>query len=219
MLKDEEILEYLKKVPTGYVTDALNRLKLAGWMDNIFPITVRKKIVGRAVTVSFGPNRGVNKFNKNFYSLISKCKQGDILVVGSLGVNRWIFGDNTVHAAMNQRLSGVVVDGCIRDSDNLVDEDFAIFCKGASVRPYKSILEIRGFQEIINCAGAQVKPKDIIVGDSDGVVVIPYERVSEVIKQIRDIEILETEQDKLIRNHCKLEELFELLRRKKIVKE
>lgn len=218
MLENEEALEYLKKIPTGYVTDALNRLKLEGYMDNIFPITVRKKIIGRAATVSFGPTRGVGKINENFYSIISKCRQGDVLVVGSLGINRWMFGDNTVHAAMNQQLSGVVIDGCIRDSDALIDKEFSIFCKGVSVRPYKPILEIRGFQETINCAGSQVKPEDIIVGDSDGIVVIPHDWLLEVIKQIKDIEILEMEQAKLIANHCSLEELNIFLRKKKVIK-
>jgi len=218
LLKDKEIFEYLKKIPTGYITDALNRLKLSGWMDSIHPITANKKIVGQAATISFSPKRGTNSFNENFYSLISKCEKGDVLVVGSLGVNAWLFGDNTVHYGINNGLSGFLVDGCIRDTDSLMNEEFPIFCKGSSVRPYKEFLEISGFQETISCAGAQVKPKDIIVGDSDGVVVIPYGEVYEVIKQIKDIEVLEIEQGKLIDKNCSLEELNTFLKKKKAIK-
>ena len=201
------------------MSDALTRLKLSGWMDDIHPMTITKKIVGRAATISFQPTRGTNNFTENFYSLISKCEKGNILVVGSLGVNVWLFGDNTVNYAIKKELSGLLVDGCIRDTDALLNIEFPIFCKGSSVRSFKTLIEISGFQETISCSGAQVKPRDIIVGDSDGIVVIPSEKLSEVIKQIKDIEFLEEEQAKLIDSNCSLDELNSLIKKKKIVKE
>ena len=215
---EQEILKYLKEVPTGYVTDALRRLKLSGWMDNIYPINNNKKIVGKAATIRFATKKGLNYLKESFYSLLSRCSKDEILVVGALGINAWLFGDNTVRYAINRGLSGLLVDGCIRDTDRLISEDFPIFCKGASVRPYKDFLEICGFQENIICSGTQVKPKDIIVGDSDGVVVIPHEKLTEIIKQIKDIEILEKEQEKIIRNNCSLDEIKLFLKKKKMKK-
>lgn len=216
---EDSYIKYLETVPTGYATDALRRLGLAGWMDHIYPITSnRKKICGQAVTVKFGPKRGDKKNPENLYSIIAKCKEGDILVVGALGTTRWILGENVIHMALYQGMSGVVVDGCIRDFAEISDMAIPVFCKGASVRPYIPELELVTYQEPILCGGAQVNPDDILVGDPDGVVVLPSGRIPEIVKQAKDIEELEEEQEKIITEGRGLVALNELLKRKKELK-
>jgi len=214
-----EDVKYLGTVPTGFVTDALCRLGVGGWMDYIYPITTnRRKIFGHAVTVKFGPKRGTEKISENFYSIIAKCKKDDVLVVGALGTKSWVLGENTVHAALYQGISGIIIDGCVRDSAEISSMDIPVFCKGASVRPFSPELELVSYQEPIICGGAQVNPGDVVVGDPDGVVIIPLDYISEVIKQVKDIEGLEKEQEKIIAERKGVDEINKILKKKKKLK-
>lgn len=192
-------IKYLSTVPTGYITDALCRFKLERWMDFIYPITTNRKIIfGRAVTVRFGPKRGAKNFSENLYSIIGKCGKENVLVIGALGTKSWVLGENIVHMALYQGISGIVIDGCVRDFAEISQMDIPVFCKGASVRPFSLQLELIDYQEPLICGGARVNPGDIIAGDSDGIVVIPSDYVSEIAKQVRDIEELEKLQEKII---------------------
>ncbi len=214
----DEDVKYLSTVPTGFVVDALCRLGISGWMDFVHPITKnRKNIFGRAVTVKFGPKRGTQRISENFYSIIAKCKKEDVLVVEALGTKSWMLGENVVHMALYQGISGMIIDGCVRDSDEISAMNIPVFCKGASVRPFSPTLELVAYQEPIICGGAQVDPGDVLAGDPDGVVVIPSRYIPEIIKQVKDLEKLEKKQEKVIaeKKGEGLVELEKIFRRKK----
>lgn len=211
-------LEYLQSIPTGYITDAFRRLDLHGWMDGIEPIIRQDEhIAGRAVTVEYSYKRTQDRSNPTLYSIIRECGPGDVLVLGALGTKCWTLGENTAKAALYEDMEGIVIDGHIRDTGEIVDMEMPVFCRGSAVRPPS--VERVNYNKKVLCSGAEVSPGDIIVGDSDGVVVIPDKTVDEVIRQIRDIAQWEQEQEKMIANHADLKELHSLLHEKHQVKE
>jgi 4-hydroxy-4-methyl-2-oxoglutarate aldolase len=214
-----EDFAYLGQVQTGVVTDALVRLGLGGWMDYLIPLQPKARILGRALTVKYAPKRGMNKVNENLYSIIRRANPGDILVIEALGTNCWILGENIVHAAMYQGMGGLVLDGRVRDSLEISELDFPTFSRGPSVRPHAPYMELVDYNVPILCAGAQVHPGDIIVGDPDGIVVVPQGKLDDVLLQARDIERLEKEQEKAILKKASLGEINEILKRKKQLKQ
>lgn len=214
----EEAIKYLRRTESGVVTDSLGRLGLSGWMDYLLPVQPGVRIAGRAFTVKLAPKRGIGGSKENFYSLIRRAEPGDILVIEALGSDAWILGENTVHAAEYRGLGGMVLDGRVRDVAEIRKIALPVFSRGAAVRPHSPFLELVDYGVPIRCAGAQVRPGDIIVGDEDGAVVVPAERLEEVVVQVRDLEVLEKEQEEVIKKGGSLEELNDVLQRKKIVK-
>lgn len=215
----ERALEYLAKVESGVITDSLMRLGLAGWMDYVLPLVPGHRVVGRAFTVKYAAKRGTGGSKENLYSIIRKAEPGDVMVIEALGTDCWILGENTVHAAEYRGLAGFVIDGRVRDVAVMKEIGLPVFCRGAAIRPHAPFLELVDFNVPIECGGAQVRPGDIILGEDDGVLVVPPERLEEVMKQAQDLEGLEKEQEEAILKGKSLEELNDVLRRKKILKQ
>jgi regulator of RNase E activity RraA len=108
-------------------------------------------------------------------------------------MNNAILGEIMVRLAMKRKLAGFVIDGCIRDSGAIKELDFPVFARGANPKgPYKD-----GPGEInvpISCGGVVIRPGDILVGDADGVVVIPPEEAENILENTKKI----VEKEKLI---------------------
>lgn len=218
-MSNEDVISELRQVPTGFITDAMTRLGLAGWTEGISPLSkTKRRFAGRAVTMKYGPKRGEGGRLPSQYQVIRESKPGDVLVVAAEGSPCWLLGENVCHAALYRGLAAVVVDGCVRDADEIAEMDLPVFCKGAGIRPFSTHLDLIDVDVPVEVAGAQIRPGDILVGDGDGIVVVPPERAGEVLFQVKDIAALEKEQEEAIRNQVPLEELNSILARKKVLK-
>lgn len=170
------VIEQFKNIPTTAISDVLKG------MNNINPSVKPLKddyhIAGRAFTVktAVGDNLAVLR-------AIKEAKPGDIIVVDAKGdTYRAIAGDFVVGMMQTMGFGGLVVDGVIRDIVDIRGLNFPVFSKGTTVSSGGK----NGPGETntpISCGGAQVNPGDIIVGDIDGVVVIPQERAEEVLEK------------------------------------
>ena len=170
----KNILTELKFVPSTCVADAMdgmNNLDTA-----IKPLKEEYIICGRAFTVQMpaGDNMSVLR-------AIREAKPGDILVIDSKGYSsRSVAGDFVVGLAQVLGLGGMVVDGSIRDVVSIKNSGFPVFCRGVTA----SASAKHGVGQInisISCGGVSVSPGDIIVGDADGVVVIPQDKAEGVL--------------------------------------
>ena len=216
--KTSELHEYLKQVPTGFLTDSFRRLGLTGWIQGVTPITRKKnQVAGRAVTVEYSHKRSPARKTYNLYEIINECGPGDVLVLGAFGTESWTLGENTVHAALYQEMEGLVIDGCVRDSSEISAMDIPVLCRGVGIKP--PAVQRVDYNSTIYCQGVQVCPGDWIVGDGDGTIVIPDDSIEEVVKQARDIEEWEEKQAELIRNRSSMKELKALLKKKHKLKE
>ncbi|MCZ7392925.1 MAG: bifunctional hexulose-6-phosphate synthase/ribonuclease regulator [Candidatus Methanoperedens sp.] len=176
---DEKTIELLKRVSTPNISDAMHR---KGAMKNIHQICPGTKMAGRAVTVATFPGDWAKTVEA-----IGIAREGDVIVIynGSPHIAPW--GELATLSCINKGVAGVVIDGAVRDVDDIRRLNFPVFA--TSVVPNAG--EPKGFGEInaeIQCGGETVKPGDFIVGDDNGVVVVPKERGYEIARRAVEVE-------------------------------
>ena len=214
---EEKIIAQFREMATGWISDAFERINLAGWSEGVVPLSPRqRRFAGRAVTVQYLPKRGSGGKVPNHYEIMRNVAQpGEVLVIAALGTPCWLMGENQAHVAMYRGLAGVCVDGCVRDWDEVAELAIPVFARGAGVRPYATHLEITAVNVPVAFAGAQVRPHDIVVGDCDGLIVVPGDRAEEVLQHTLEIAAVEKEAEVAIANQASLEELAAISRKKK----
>ncbi|MGG0939748.1 RraA family protein [Brevibacillus centrosporus] len=174
-----DIVAKYQSVPTTCISDTMQGLH--NMDSSIKPLKEEYHLAGRAFTVKMpvGDNLAVLK-------AIREAQPGDVLVIDAKGdTYRAIAGDFIVGLAKTLGIQGIVVDGVIRDIVGIKQLDFPVFCKGTTVAASGKA----GWGELnvpISCGGTSVQPGDIIVGDADGVVVIPQAQEEEILQQALD---------------------------------
>lgn len=166
--------ERLLAVSTGLVSDALGK---AGAMDHgIRCRSARPAMAGPAYTVRVH-SADILMVGK----AVSECPAGCVLVVDGRGDrNTALWGGIITIAARRKGLAGVVIDGAIRDSAEIARDSLPVFAR--SVVPNAGGAEYVGELQVpVQCGGLPVRPADWVIGDSDGVAVVPSQRVEEVL--------------------------------------
>nr|WP_264741179.1 RraA family protein [Cytobacillus firmus] len=173
-LLSQEIIERAKKLNTTLISDALG---CTGSMDyKVKPVSSGMKVVGTALTIEM--RAGDNLF---LHQGIYCGGEGYVLVADGKGhTGNAYLGELMAGAAKALGLEGIVIDGLVRDKEMLSNIGLPIFAKGFIPNgPFK---DGPGAINIpISCAGVTVHPGDLIVGDEDGVVVIPKEKIENVL--------------------------------------
>ena len=175
---DEETFELFMQVSTPNISDAMHR---KGVMQGIKPVFEDIKLVGKAVTVQ--------TFEGDWAKPVEAtdiAKAGDVIVVysGSKDVAPW--GELASWSCKQKGIAGFVIDGAVRDVDEIRRIRFPVFAK--CIVPNAG--EPKGFGEInteIKCGGEEVKPGDWIIGDDNGVVVVPKARAYEIARRAKEV--------------------------------
>ncbi|HZK29619.1 MAG TPA: bifunctional hexulose-6-phosphate synthase/ribonuclease regulator [Methanoregula sp.] len=176
---DEEIRSLLLQVSAPNITDAMHR---KGAMSGILSICGNVKMVGKAVTVQTvagdwaKPVEAIDVAGKNEVIVINND--------GAVHIAPW--GELATLSCMKKGISGVVIDGAVRDVDDIRAMKYPVFAK--AIVPNAG--EPKGFGEInaeIQCCGQSVCPGDWIVGDESGVVVIPSVRAYEIARRALEV--------------------------------
>ena len=211
-----EMVKYLATVPSGYVTDSFIRLGLTGWITGLKAMrpTNGRHIAGPAVTVQFAPIRGKKSSKYNIYSIFREAGPGAVVIVAG-GTDDTTMGGNMCTQAMVAGLAGLIVDGGIRDVEDIRELDLPILYRRPAIRPDTN-KEIAAVNAPVTCAGARIHAGDIIVADYDGGIVIPPEFLVEVVENVRDIARMEELQDRMIRENAPMDELRKLILSKKL---
>jgi 4-hydroxy-4-methyl-2-oxoglutarate aldolase len=160
-------LERLKGVQTGQAIDAMDgRGALDAAIKPLDPGCCT--ILGTAITCETGPND-----NLAILAALALAQPGDVLISASEGfAHSAVFGDNTAIMARNKGLAGVVIDGMMRDLAGLLPVGIPLFCRG--ITPNSCVRSGPGRVGLpVVVGGMLVHPGDIIIGDRDGIVVIP----------------------------------------------
>lgn len=159
--------------PTSTIYEALGKTGDVG--PSIMSLGAHRWMAGFAVTVECFPGdaRGV-------FEALDTCKPGDVLVIDIGGgplVTAW--GGTSTKAAMRRGVAGVITNGSIRDRAEIVDLGFPVFASGTSVRgTVKSRSGI--INGIVSIGHRAIAPGDLVVGDGDGLVIVPKDRLSEL---------------------------------------
>ncbi|MCK9585367.1 orotidine 5'-phosphate decarboxylase / HUMPS family protein [Methanothrix soehngenii] len=179
MSLEEEIVSLLRSVSSSNISDAMHR---KGAMRGIHPLIPGKKIVGKAITVQTFAGDWAKPVEA-----IDLAGPGDVLVIynGSKNIAPW--GGLATLSCKIKGVEGVVVDGAVRDLQEIRPMDYPLF--SSDVVPNAG--DPKGMGEInseIVCGGQTVRPGDYIVGDDSGVVVIPKERAYEIARRAKEVE-------------------------------
>jgi len=174
--------EAFSMVSTPNVSDAMHK---QGAMQGIRPIALGFHMVGRALTV-----RTIDGDWAKPIEAIDEANNDTVIVVDVNSGKTAIWGELATWSAKIKGLAGVVIDGTVRDLDDIVKMDFPIFCR--HIAPNAG--EPKGFGDIgaeIKCGGQTVRTNDWIIGDDSGVVVVPQEISQEIAN--RSLGVKETE--------------------------
>ena len=173
-----DILATLSESYTGFVLDLLG--KRGAMSTELLPLDRGMKVCGPAVT-SLGPDLSVRRM------AIDLARPGDVLVVAAGGATDYsCFGDGTARRMLLKGIAGVVVDGSTRDAAGIRRLGFPTFVKGVtpSNYDYPVSAEFGSVNVPVVCAGVHVHPGDVILGDDDGVVVIPRQAAKGLTEKI-----------------------------------
>ena len=196
-------LANFKNVPTGFICDALNGY--AALDTNIKPLPVPGKkvehIVGPALTVFSGAADVLG-----MSIALSEIQPGDIVVNGVSGFQGTAaVGDRIAGMIKNNGGIGLITDGPMRDLEGIIETGLSCFCTGLNPNsPYNSGPAKIGYPTEIG--NKTIHSGDIIVADSDGVTVVPFNKIDEVIEKLDRITELENAMDEKVKNGLKISE-------------
>lgn len=170
---DQGIVDRLAKLPAANIGDAMDRLGVAD--SAIQAVWPGAKLAGPAFTVWTRPGD-----NKGIHAALQLARPGDVIVVaGGADQSRALLGELIGERAINLGVAGFVLDGAARDAEALGEIGMPVFARATSpAGPYKDGPFRLG--TAVAFGGVPVLPGDVIVGDSDGVVVIPRDQAAAV---------------------------------------
>ena len=176
----DENVSRAAELDTATISDALDKLGIAGQCLGIKPRDHAFRLTGRAYTVLYGPVDSANPGTVGDY--IDRLEPGTVVVLDNGGrEDATVWGDILTALAHRKGLAGTVIDGANRDTALSLELGYPIFSRSYSMRTGKDRVQVDAEQVPVTIGGARVSPGDILRGDADGVVVVPRARESEII--------------------------------------
>jgi 4-hydroxy-4-methyl-2-oxoglutarate aldolase len=205
------------QLDTATLSDALDKLGIAGQCLGIKPLDHSFRMVGRAYTLGYAP---VGNPHGTVGDFIDDVPGGSVVVIDNGGrEDATVWGDILTFCAHQRGLAGTVIDGACRDTQLALDLGYPMFSRSYSMRTGKDRVQLEAVQIIVTIGDARVGPGDIICGDSDGVIVIPRDREDEVLHAAETIDAAEMQIRDAIASGKRLDEArqeqnYHLLQRK-----
>jgi regulator of RNase E activity RraA len=189
-----ETVRAFRFVSIPNVSDAMDRLGITGHPRGILPTWgTCPRLVGTAATMKLVPV-GESKESPVIGTLqaIMAGKPGDVLVI-DFGGNEMVnsMGGVAGATAAKQGLTGCVSDGVVRDIDEYKLMNWPVFARGPIQSSIRNRCGFAGYGIEVQLGGFRVRPGDVIVGDENGVLVVPHERAAEVARialQLKGVE-------------------------------
>jgi 4-hydroxy-4-methyl-2-oxoglutarate aldolase len=190
-------LRAYKGRPSGFITDAYNG---RGCLDyTIKPLKDGMRFCGPAVTAFCGPMD-----NLAAMAVLDYARKGDVIMIAAAGdETAATIGDLWAYWAKKIGVAAIVCDGLVRDVAGLLKVGIPVFARG--IKPNSSFKHGPGEINLgVNCGGVYVSPGDIVVGDVDGVVVVPLTEADRVARQLKEVERKEADAEARIKRGEKL---------------
>jgi len=188
-IPDDPNVQRATKLDTTSISDALDRLGIAGQCLNIKPLDHRFRLAGRAFTLLYGPARTPPGTVGDY---IDDVPAGSVVVLDNGGrENATVWGDILTWVAHKRGVAGTVIDGACRDTHLSRELGYPIFSRSYSMRTGKDRVQVEAMNGPVNIGDARVEPGDLLRGDADGVLVIPRLHEDAVLAAAEEIDAVE----------------------------
>ncbi|KHL01501.1 RraA family protein [Sinomonas humi] len=189
-LSEDALIERLKALPTAAVSDALDALGIAGQLLGVAPRTATGTAAGRAFTVRYEP---VDEHGGTVGDFLDEVPAGHVVVIENAArTDCTVWGGIMSRVAAARGVAGTVVYGACRDLAASEQAGYALWSSAVFMRTGKDRVRCAEVQGRVQIAGVAVAPSDYVLADADGVLVIPANRVEEVLALAEEIERTET---------------------------
>jgi regulator of RNase E activity RraA len=182
MSVSDDVVAKFTQLATPTLANALDDVGFEGVLAGLAQMVPGTRCVGRAVTVREITGRRGDFTSDDFKvgKIIDAVQPGDVLVIDNGGHRVSTFGGLATLAAKLRGAAGLLVDGGVRDLEEMIEHAFPVFARHMTPLTGRSRLAITAINEAVSCGGVRVRPGDVIVGDGSGVVCIPAEHAAEV---------------------------------------
>jgi len=186
-----EIIEGFRNQASATIHEASGRKGYISY--HIKPIAKGMMICGPALTVSCPPGD-----NMMLHKALERAQPGDVLVATMAGAEDYgYWGDLMTISALSRKLGGLCIEGCVRDSEEIIKSGFPVFSTGLCIRGAgKGTLGLINYP--VFCGWHRVEPGDLIVGDDDGLVVVSLKECREVLEKTKERVAAEIEKAKVL---------------------
>src|SRR5262245_2881971 len=185
----DENVQRASQLDTTALSDALDRLGIAGQCLGIKPLDPRFRLAGRAFTILYGP---AGEPPGTVGDFIDDVPEGSVIVIDNGGrENATVWGDILTMVAHHRNLAGTVIDGACRDTSLAREIGYPVFSRSYSMRTGKDRVQVEGMNCAVNVGDARIQPGDILRGDGDGVVAIPRAHEDQVLAVAEEIDAIE----------------------------
>ncbi len=196
-MPEDALSQRLRRLDSGSVSDAMDRLGLRGVVLGPRPLGARRRIAGYAVTVRLEPatqqleaeitGRGENRGHL-CAAAVDASGPGDVIAVANAGrTDAAAWGGMLSLGAKVRGIEGVIVDGACRDLDDALEHDFAVYATCAVPLTARGRLVEVGWNEPVRVGDVTVAPGDMVIADSSGVVFVPAASAEHVVALAEDI--------------------------------
>jgi 4-hydroxy-4-methyl-2-oxoglutarate aldolase len=195
-MADDKNVERAAKLDTTALSDAMDRLGIAGQCLGIKPLDPRFRLTGRAFTILYGP-AGTPPGTVGDY--IEDVPLGGVVVLDNGGrENATVWGDILTWVANRRGVAGTVIDGACRDTHLARELGYPIYSRSYSMRTGKDRIQVEAMGGPVNIGDARVHQGDILRGDADGVVAIPQAHEEAILTAAEQIDAAESEIRRLV---------------------
>lgn len=171
----DHFIQAFRGLPVANVSDCMARMTAAG--PRLRPMHKKGYLIGSALTVKCRPGD-----NLMIHKALTMAQKGDVIVVDAGGdLTNALFGEIMTATAVAIGVAGIVLNGAVRDAEEIGQGEFPLYAAGVTHRgPYKD-----GPGEInvpIAIDGMVIQPGDLMLGDADGLLCVPYDSLQSVLE-------------------------------------
>ena len=190
---DPKIVSQYLAVSTPNVSDALDRLGIEGAPQGILPVYVCSKIAGWAATLKLVPaGKAEESTVLGTLRAIVKGGRGSVLVIdASENPKVNAYGGVAGATSKHNGLVGCVTDGVVRDVDEYKGYGLPVYSRGIAQQSVRGRSSCAGYGIEVKLGGVRVRPGDFILADENGTVVVPQERIVEVLEFAQKVKATE----------------------------
>lgn len=193
--KLSEVLALLRNVSVATAYSLLGESRARFLLSGVKPLLPSMRVVGPALTIQYIEFEEASRigFKGNaVHEAYDLVKGGEVVVAAALGRSDvGVFGDCITFGFKVKGAAGIITDGGVRDSPNILKLDFPVFARNTTPEHIGDFLVPYRVNVGVTCAGVYVNPGDIVMGDSDGVIIIPREVAREVAVKANEVEVKE----------------------------